>query len=105
VKYEIAMTTEFKDWLDSLTIKMRGRVEIRLDFVSTGHLGMHKRFDELIELKWFNGVRVYVFIFESKVIVALNGGNKNGQSYDIKKDKKIQTHILNGVQTLYKPGT
>jgi putative component of toxin-antitoxin plasmid stabilization module len=42
----------------------------------------------LIELKWLNGIRVYTFMWGTAIVVALHGGNKNGQSRDIKKSKK-----------------
>jgi len=105
VEYDIIVTQEFDDWLESESIITRRRVKARIDNVAIGHFGLHKRFDGLIELKWLNGLRVYMFIWESTVIVALNGGNKNGQSYDIQKTKKIQSEILTGVRTLLKPRT
>ena len=105
VEYDLVLTEEFKNWLETAPIGIRRRIKARLDHVIIGHFGLHKRFDELIELKWLNGIRVYFFIWESTVIIVLNGGNKNGQSYDIQKAKKIQTDILNGVRTIFKPGT
>lgn len=103
VEYDIIVTEEFDDWLESMPIAMRRRVMSRLDHALIGHFGLHNRFDGLIEVKWLNGLRVYTFIWESTVIVVLTGGNKNGQSYDIKKAKKIQTEILEGVRTVLKP--
>ena len=74
----------------------------RLDLVSLGHFGVHKRFEGLIELKWLNGIRVYTFMWGSAIVVALYGGNKNGQNRDIKKAKKIRDEVLEGTRTLRK---
>ena len=77
-------------------------VTARLDLLSLGHLGNHKRFEGLIELKWKNGTRVYSFMWGDAIVVALNGGNKNGQSRDIEKAKKIRNEILEGTRSIQK---
>jgi putative addiction module killer protein len=77
-------------------------IKARLDLVSIGHLGNHKRFEGLIELKWLNGTRVYSFMWGAAIVVALYGGNKNAQGRDIKKAKKIRDEVLEGTRTLHK---
>jgi putative addiction module killer protein len=99
-KYEILKTDEFTDWLNEQPSKTRAIVIARLDLLSIGHFGNHKRFDGLIELRWLNGLRLYSFMWGSSVVVALYGGNKNGQSKDIKKAKKIRDEILEGTRTI-----
>jgi putative addiction module killer protein len=70
--------------------------------IAIGHFGDCRRFAGLIELKWKNGIRVYAFRWGNAVIIALNGGNKNGQNRDIKKAKKIRQEILDGTRSLRK---
>ena len=83
--------------------KTRAIVIARLDMISIGHFGDHKRFDGLIELRWFNGTRVYSFMWGDSIVVAVYGGNKNGQSRDIKKAKKIRDEVLEGARAIHKP--
>ncbi len=102
MKYSIFKTGEFNDWLNNQPPKLRTIILARVDLISLGHFGNHKRFEGLIELKWLNGSRVYTFMWGSTVIVALYGGNKNGQNRDIKKAKKIRDEVLEGTRTLHK---
>lgn len=99
---EVLKTEEFEDWLESQPPKVRTVIKARLDLISIGHFGNHKRFEGLIELKWLNGIRVYTFMWGAAVVVALYGGNKNGQSRDIKKAKKIRDEVLEGSRTVHK---
>ena len=98
---DVLKTDEFEDWLSQQQPKVRTLVLARLDLVSLGHFGNHKRFEGLIELKWLNGTRVYTFMWGNAIVVALYGGNKNGQNRDIKKAKKIRDEVLEGTRTLH----
>jgi putative addiction module killer protein len=100
--YRILKTSEFELWLSKQQPKIRTMVVARLDLLSVGHFGDHKRFDGLIELRWKNGTRVYTFMWSSAIVVALNGGNKNAQSKDIKKAVKIRNEILEGSRSVQK---
>ena len=62
--------------------------------LSQGHFGNHKKFQGLIELRWKNGLRVYLFMWGDAIVVAINGGSKNGQNKDINKAKKSATKSL-----------
>ena len=97
VKFDIFKTAEFDAWLGSQQLRTQTLIESRLDLISIGHFGDHKRFSELIEFRWKNGIRIYSFIWKKTVVVALNGGNKNGQSRDIKKAQKIKDKIVDGL--------
>lgn len=101
-KLNVLKTTEFENWLTEQQPKLKTQILARLDLISLGHFGNHKRFEGLIELKWLNGFRVYTFIWGNAIVVALYGGNKNGQSRDIKKAKKIRDEVLEGTRTLHK---
>lgn len=100
VNYRILKTTEFEQWLSKQPTKQRTQILARLDLVSLGNFGIHKRFEGLIELKWLNGTRVYSFLWGSAIVIALYGGNKNAQNRDIQKAKKIRNEILEGTRTL-----
>lgn len=100
MKYEIVTTAEFAVWLELQQPKVRNIVKTRLDLISIGHFGDHKRFEGLIELRWRNGIRVYTFIWDAVIVVVLNGGNKNGQNRDIKEAKKIKNEILEGIYSI-----
>ncbi|MBI5139554.1 type II toxin-antitoxin system RelE/ParE family toxin [Candidatus Nomurabacteria bacterium] len=103
MEYSILKTGEFEDWLDRLPPKTKTIVLARLDMISIGHFGDHKRFEGLLELRWKNGSRVYGFFWGASIVVALYGGNKNGQSRDIKKAKRIRDEVLDGTRTLFQP--
>ncbi|MEQ1663817.1 MAG: hypothetical protein ABL927_00410 [Bdellovibrionales bacterium] len=101
-RYEVLVTVEFESWLHMLPPKTRTIVKSRLDLIAIGHFGDHKRFEGLIEFRWLNGNRVYSFLWGNSIVVALYGGNKNAQNYDIKKAKKIRDEVLEGARTLRK---
>ena len=91
--WKIYTTPEFDKWFSNQTEKekqqLRGRVsKIELQ----GHFGEHKTVSEdktIWELKWKNGRRVYYAYIQEMQILLLLGGNKNGQTKDIREAKKI----------------
>ena len=97
---QILKTPEFIAWLNKQAPKTKAIITARLDMLSLGHFGDHKRFEGLIELRWKNGTRVYSFMWGHTIVVALNGGNKNGQDRDIKKAKKIRDEVLEGTRSI-----
>lgn len=101
-KQQVLTTDEFDKWLSKQQPKLKAIVLARLDLLSIGHFGDHKRFDGLIELRWKNGTRVYSFMWGEAIVIALNGGNKNAQQKDINKAKKIRNEILEGSRTIQK---
>lgn len=102
MKLQVLKTSEFEEWLSEQQPKIRAMILARLDLVSVGHFGNHKRFEGLIELRWLNGTRVYSFLWGAAIVVALYGGNKHAQNRDIKKAKKIRDQILEGTRTVRK---
>jgi len=46
--------------------------------------------NKLFEFKWKIGIRIYFVIKGRKIILLINGGNKNDQKRDIKKARNIQ---------------
>lgn len=100
--YTILKTAELQRWLDRLPPKTKAIVLARLDMMAIGHFGDHKRFEGLFELRWRNGTRLYGFFWQPGIVVALYGGNKNGQRRDIKKAKKIRNEVFDGTRTIFK---
>ena len=100
---EVLRTDEFDSWLSKQPPKTRAIILARLDMLTLGHFSDHKRFEGLIELRWKNGIRVYSFMWGDAIVIALNGGNKNGHDRDIKKAKKIRNEILEGSRPIQKP--
>ena len=89
--YKVHRTVEFDDWLASESLKSQVQIEKRISNIEMGwHFGtINDVGDDVWELKWKNGRRVYyAYLAESNILLLL-GGNKNGQSYDIKHAQKI----------------
>lgn len=99
MRIRIFKTSDYNRWYLKQTIKTQTILDARLDRLGDGHIGDHKRFLGLIELRWKNGLRVYGFFKECDFIVVLIGGNKNGQDKDIKKAGKIKNDIVSGAYT------
>ncbi|NUN04699.1 MAG: hypothetical protein HUU57_02955 [Bdellovibrio sp.] len=96
--FRIFETAEFHRWFRSQNIKTQLIVTARIERLQVeGHWGFVNRFDSLIELKWALGMRIYTSLIENTVVVILLGGNKNGQSKDIKKAKKLLQEVLEGI--------
>lgn len=91
MQFRITKTPEYQDWLESEPPKVLVQIAVRLELIETeGHFGNHKNLkNEIWELKWKNGRRIYFAFISEKHILLLLGGNKNGQSKDITQAKKI----------------
>lgn len=90
-KYTIYKADEYQEWFDEQQGRDQAQILDRLSNIEEdGYFGNHKFLeDEIWELKWLNGRRVYYADLKELNIVLLLGGNKNGQSKDITKAKKI----------------
>jgi putative addiction module killer protein len=94
LKFQVLKSQDFNDWFETQTVATQGLILARLHRISIeGHFGFINTFDGLIELKWKSGLRIYTARIGQMVIIVLGGGNKNGQSKDIKKAKKILNKI------------
>lgn len=89
--YKISRTQEYQEWLEEETLKSQTQIEKRLSNIEIeGHFGDHKPVgDEIWELRWENGRRVYYAYLTKFNVIILLGGNKNGQSKDITQAKRI----------------
>jgi putative addiction module killer protein len=98
IRFQLLRTQEFNEWLSSQTEVVQSLVLARLHRISLdGHFGFTNHFDGLIELKWKSGLRVYTARVGQMLIVILGGGNKNGQSKDIKQAKKVLNKIKGSI--------
>ncbi len=101
LKFQVLRTQEFNNWFRDLAEPTQGLILARLHRIAVdGHFGITNHFDGMIELKWKSGLRVYTARIGQMIIIVIGGGNKNGQSKDIQKAKKvlgkIKSSFING---------
>ena len=91
-------TEEYKEWLKTQALKSQRQILDRLlKIEEESHFGHHKYLKEDVwELKFNDGRRVYYGFVRKFNIILLLGGNKNGQDKDIKKATKIFRKIAEG---------
>ena len=87
----ILETHEYSSWLEEQTTKNRSIIDSRiLRIEEESYFGDHKYLgDNIFELRWKNGRRIYFSKFENREILLLLGGLKNAQKKDIKKAKYL----------------
>lgn len=82
----------FAEWLLSLDAETKRRIDVRISRVRSGNFGDHQSMGEgVYELRFFfgSGYRAYYAISERRVVLLLAGGDKKGQSKDIKEAKRL----------------
>jgi putative addiction module killer protein len=89
--YDLRKAPEFDEWYYEQPLKARFQIDDRLlKIVEEGHFGIHKDLEnEVWELKWKNGRRIYYAYLAKYQLLLLLGGNKNGQDKDIRQAQKI----------------
>ncbi len=94
--YTIYNTPEYDHWLEEQTAKSQVQIRSRISHIQDeGYFGDNKDVgDNIGELRWKNGRRVYYTIIPKRQILLLLGGNKNGQDKDIRQAKKIFTNHI-----------
>ncbi len=97
-RFALYETEEYKQWLKTQTLKSQRQILCRLlKIEEESHFGHHKYLeDEVWELKFNDGRRVYYGFIKKINVILLLGGNKNGQDKDIKKAAKIFRKIAEG---------
>ena len=95
MKFVIKQTKEFNKWFVKQSLKIKAQVSDRADRLQEyGHMGNTKALgNNLFEFKWKDGLRVYFSFIENKIVLLLNGGNKNDQKKDIERAKKIKNKL------------
>lgn len=91
-------TEEYKEWLKTQTLKSRRQIFDRLlKIEEDSYFGHHKHLEEDVwELKFNDGRRIYYGFVRRFNIILLLGGNKNGQDKDIKKATAVFRKISEG---------
>ena len=95
---ELKRLPEFASWLAGERPKDRAQVEARLlKITEESYFGDAKDLGEgLAELRWKSGRRVYFSKAKDEhgqTVILILGGNKNGQSKDITRSRKILSQI------------
>lgn len=94
MQYIIYETEEYSDWLKTQTLKSRRQILNRISKIENeGYFGHTKEVEDIWELKFNDGRRVYYVILSDSKVILLLGGNKNGQDKDIKKASSILRKI------------
>ena len=77
------------EWYNSLDKSLRLIVDKRLSKVERGLYGTNRRLsEELYELKFDNGLRIYYTEIDNTIVLLFTGGNKSKQSKDIETATK-----------------
>lgn len=89
MKYSIYVEDKFEEWLKTQSVKSKLQIAKRLDRIaSESHFGNIRNLgDDLYELKFNDGRRIYYTVIPVNNIILLLGGGKNGQAGDIRKAK------------------
>src|SRR5690349_10932326 len=91
MQYTILKLDEYNEWHKQEPLKSQMQIDKRLlkieEFEHFGH--MRDLDNDLKELKFEDGRRIYYAVIPNKNIILLLGGNKNGQEKDIKRARKI----------------
>ena len=79
----------YLEWYNSLDKSLRLIVDKRLSKVERGLYGKIRRLsEELYELKFDNGLRIYYIEIDNTIVLLFTGGNKSKQSKDIETATK-----------------
>jgi len=89
MRFGIQKLEGYTEWFKSHSPKFQAQIEKRLAKIEQeGHFGHIRDLDDgLFEIKFNNGARIYYARTGIAEITLLLGGNKNGQSKDIKRAK------------------
>lgn len=101
---EIRQTPEFRDWINGLRDR-RARVRIgdRLKRLAGGNVGDTKSVGNGVQelrLQFGPGYRVYYKWFGKILVVLLTGGDKNSQTRDIERAKRLAKEADNGIENI-----
>lgn len=89
----------FREWLDSLTMAVRARIQARVLRFEMGNLGDHKNVGSGVfeaRVMFGPGYRIYFGKDSDSIIVLLAGGDKASQSKDISRAKGFWGSYLEG---------
>ena len=79
----------YLEWYNSLDKSLRLIVDKRLSKIERGLYGKIRRLsEELYEIKFDNGLRIYYTEIDNTIVLLFTGGNKSKQSKDIETATK-----------------
>jgi putative addiction module killer protein len=87
----------FREWLDSLALTVRARIQARVLRFETGNLGDHKSMGEGVweaRIMFGPGYRIYFGKEGRSIILLLLGGDKSSQAADIRKARQLWMEYL-----------
>jgi putative addiction module killer protein len=97
---KVVKSEQFERWYKKLDLTLKTQVDVRITRILVdNHFGVFKKLGNIFELKLKSGIRIYYAVVEDRIVLLLNGGNKNNkrsQSRDIALAKKIFQEYLNG---------
>ncbi len=91
----------FREWLDTLEIAVRARIQARILRFELGNLGDHKSVGGGVwETRLFfgPGYRIYFGKEGASVVLLLLGGDKSSQRRDIAKARQLWREYLEATQ-------
>lgn len=83
----------YKEWYKNLDNSVKIKIDKRLEKLEEGHYGDYKRFDNIVELRFKQGYRIYFTEYENIIVVLLCAGDKKTQKNDIKKAKEYMENL------------
>jgi len=97
---KILKSDKFNKWYKKLDMTLKTLVDVRVTrILIDSNLGTFKKIDNIFELKFKSGLRVYYAKDGKQIILLLNGGKKNTkreQNSDIGQAKEIYKEYLDG---------
>ena len=95
---KIRCTNGFLTWINKVDRSLRIRIDQRIQRLAQGYPGQHRRFDNILELKWSSGAigSFRIYLCQLNHLILLLGGHKDTQRRDIKKAKLILIGVKNG---------
>ena len=96
-RFLVLETDAYWEWFKSESAKSKVQIQKRIsNIINEGHFGHIRDLDnDLYELKFNDGRRIYYTIIPINNVILLLGGNKNGQNRDIQKAKALITKAKN----------
>lgn len=96
---KIIKSAPFDKWYKKLDITQKTTIDVRITRILVhDNYGYFKKIDQISELKFKNGLRVYYAHEGDQILLLLNGGGKNtkrDQNRDIEKAKQVLEEYKN----------
>ena len=85
----------YLEWYCSLNKSIRLIIDRRIDRIKLGNIGLHRKFDNLTEIKFKKGAgyRIYAYEYNEVIIIFLSAGDKSKQSKDIELAKQYLSEL------------